>query len=96
MIRYEFEAKPWLYQGPNPWCFISLPVELAEEIRSYMKPEEAGWGRLKITAKIGATEWKTAIWFDTKLNTYLLPLKAEVRKKERIQIGEGTKTYIWV
>ena len=35
-----------------------------------------GWGRLKATAKIGNSEWATAIWFDTKINTYLLPLKA--------------------
>lgn len=95
-IKYEFEAKPWLYDGPAAWHFISLPVELAQEIRSLLKSEEKGWGRLKATAKIGETKWKTAIWFDTKSNTYLLPVKSEIRKSERIEIGKSTQITIWV
>lgn len=39
---------------------------------------------LKATARIGNTEWQSAIWFDTKADVYLLPLKAELRKKEKI------------
>jgi len=61
---------------------------MAEEIRSALKSEEEGWGRLKALAKIGATEWKTAIWFDSKMETYLLPLKSEIRKKEHIEAGK--------
>jgi hypothetical protein len=51
---------------------------------------------LKATANIGASEWKTAIWFDTKLNTYLLPLKAEIRKKEQIEIGRIIQVVVWI
>lgn len=87
-IKYNFNGKPWQYEGPNGWTFISLPVNIAKEIRDILKKEEEGWGRLKMTAKIGETEWKTAIWFDTKKNTYLLPLKAEIRKKERIELDK--------
>ena len=57
---------------------------------------EQGWGRLKATAKIGITEWATAIWFDTKHKTYLLPLKAEVRKKEKIITEQTITVYIWI
>lgn len=35
-------------------------------------------------ATIGKTQWKTSIFPDKRSRTYLLPLKAEVRKKERI------------
>ena len=45
-----------------------------------------------MTAKTGNTQWETAIWFDTKLDTYLLPLKAEIRKKEKIE-ESVLKTY---
>lgn len=31
---------------------------------------------------------KTAIWFDTKKNTYLLPIKADIRKNEGIDEGD--------
>ncbi len=38
---------------------------------------------MKVIAQIGKSEWRTAIWFDTKQGTYLLPIKAEIRKKNR-------------
>ena len=95
-VKYEFEAKPWRYNGPNGWYFISLPIDFSNEIRQNFKSEEEGWGRLKATAKIGITEWKTAIWFETKSNTYLLPLKAEVRKNEAIELGVGVAVIVWI
>ena len=95
-IKYKFTAKPWQYTGPGSWHFVSLPNELAKEIRNAFKSEEEGWGRLPATAKIGNSEWKTAIWFDTKVNTYLLPLKAEIRKKENLEIGKNMEAVIWI
>ena len=95
-IKYEFSAKPWQYKGPGGWYFVSLPEEMAKEIRENLKWQEEGWGRLKAKAKIGNTEWETAIWFDTKMATYMLPLKAEIRKKENIEIGKKTDIIIWL
>ena len=68
-IKYDFAAQPWKYSGPGGWHFISLPKKLAKEMRDVLKPEEEGWGRLKVIAKIGNSEWQTAVWFDTRLNT---------------------------
>ncbi len=95
-LAYNFTAKPWAYKGPNSWFFVSVPVDFSKEIRENLKSEEEGWGRLKATAKIGLTEWRTAIWFDTKMNTYLLPLKADIRKKEHIEVGQSIQVQIWV
>lgn len=95
-IKYEFSATPWQHASPGGWYFVSLPQELAQEIREMLKSEEEGWGRLKATAKTSNSEWKTAIWFDTKKNTYLLPLKAEIRKKENIKVGEDIKVTVWI
>ena len=95
-IRYEFITKPWQYAGPGGWHFVSLPKALSKEIRKALKSEEEGWGRLKATVRIGNSEWKTAIWFDTKMNTYLLPLKAEIRKKEMVEMGKDVKTMLWI
>ena len=85
-IKYEFSEKVWQHSSPGGWYFVSLPQEMSAEIRSVLKFEEEGWGRLKAIAQIGATEWKTAIWFDSKKETYLLPLKAEIRRKENIEV----------
>ncbi|HEU5165048.1 MAG TPA: DUF1905 domain-containing protein [Chitinophagaceae bacterium] len=96
-IKYKFTAKPWQYSGPGGgWHFVSLPVELAKKIRNALKSEEEAWGRLKATAKIGNSEWSTAIWFDTKRNTYLLPLKSEIRKKENLSGDKVVETVLWI
>ena len=95
-VKYEFTAKPWQYAGKGGWHFVSLPKGLSEEIRKTFKSEEEGWGRLKAIAKIGNSEWKTAIWFDNKSKSYLLPLKAEIRKKETMEIGKNTKITVWI
>lgn len=95
-IRYEFKAKVWKYKSAAGWHFVSMPKDMAEEIRQNLKWQEEGWGRLKATASIGDTEWKTAIWFDTKLKTYLLPLKEDIRRKETIKEGDSREIIIWV
>lgn len=95
-IKYEFSEQTWQHNGSSGRHFISLPKNIAKEIRQTLKKEEEGWGRLKAQAKTGSSEWKTFIWFDTKLDTYLLPLKAEVRKKEKISLGQNIHIAIWL
>ena len=98
-IRYEFTAKPYIYSSSADmigWTFVSLPNDLSLEIRNNFKWLEQGWGRMKVTVKIGSTEWQTSIWFDTKQDTYLLPLKAIVRKKEKIVHNKDVNIIILV
>jgi hypothetical protein len=94
--QYRFFSKVWQYAGPAGWYFISMPQKLSQEIRSSFKSEEEGWGRLSVTARIGNSEWKTAIWFDTKVNAYLLPLKAEIRKKENLIIDKAVNVVVFI
>ncbi|MFM7681725.1 MAG: DUF1905 domain-containing protein [Bacteroidota bacterium] len=86
-IIYQFSALVWQHSSPSGWYFVSLPTELATEIRELFKKQEEGWGRMKAIAKISEIEWATAIWFDSKLGTYLLPIKAEIRNREMIDVG---------
>ncbi len=96
-IKYQFDATIWQYSSPQGgWFFVSLPVEISKEIRDSLKWMEEGWGRLKTLAKINNTEWETAIWFDTKRQTYLLPLKAAVRKKENLKIENNIQITICI
>lgn len=95
-MRYAFSARPWQHAAPGGWYFVSLPRDLAGEIRQFLKAEEQGWGRLPATVKVGQSEWETAIWFDTKQQTYLLPLKAVIRKKEHIGTEQTMDFVIWL
>ena len=78
------------------WTIVSLPKEISIEVRENFKKLEEGWGRMKVTAKTGKSEWKTAIWFDTKQETYLLPLKAEIKKRENILLDKDIEIVIWI
>jgi hypothetical protein len=95
-IEYRFSGMIWQYPAQGGWHFISLPKIISSEIRSNLKWQEEGWGRLKAKAQIGSSAWETAIWFDTKLDTYLLPVKAEIRKSERLDVEKKIKVMIWV
>ena len=95
-IKFEFTSAVWQYSSPGGWYFISVPKKLSKEMRDYFKDEEEGWGRLKAIAKIGNTEWETAIWFDTKASAYLLPLKSEIRKKEKLIAGKKIEAILWI
>jgi hypothetical protein len=46
-----------------------------------------GWGMLPVQAQIGKTIWKTSLFPQAKDQTYLLPVKAAVRKAEQLEVG---------
>jgi len=85
---HSFKGQLWKYDGPAGWCFVTLPKSLSQKIRKNHHSSEEGWGRLKVLITIGNSSWKTAIWFDTKHEAYLLPIKQVIRQKEKIAIGE--------
>lgn len=95
-IKFEFNAKIWIYSGKGAWHFVALPLDMSKEIRDNLKDEEEGWGRLKAVAEIGYTKWDTAIWFDTKRKSYLLPIKAEIRKKEKLETDMEVQVRVWI
>jgi len=98
-MKCAFSAIPYQYassEGICGWTFVSVPKELSVQIRKDFKYLEEGWGRLKVTATLGDSEWETAIWFDTKQDTYLLPLKAKIKKQEKVVLGDEVQIAILV
>lgn len=93
-IEYKFEGKMWKEDVPGAWCFISLPKDISKEIRENLQWQEEGWGRMKASVKIDKVEWETAIWFDTKADTYLLPVKAKIRKEAHLKFNETITIFI--
>jgi hypothetical protein len=87
-ITYTFASELWLSPSKGGWWFASLPIGMSEEIRSTMQRLKGGWGRLHVSAQVGDTTWSTAIWYDTKRRTYLLPIKTYVRKQQGLEGGQ--------
>ncbi len=93
---YTFKAKVWIFQGPTPWHFVTLPKKLAAEIKAFHGGLAKSFGTIAVLAKIGGTEWKTSVFSDTKSGSYVLPLKAEVRKKEKIAAESSIKVTLQI
>ncbi len=82
--KYRIKAKVWIYPGDAAWYFVSIPKKESAHIKADFDAQKRGWGSLPVMVTLGKTSWKTSIFPDKKSGTYLLPLKAEVRKKEKI------------
>lgn len=82
---YSFKAKVWIYPGDTKWFFVYVPKEQASDIRERFGNISRGWGSLPVEVTISKTKWKTSIFRDKKSSSYLLPLKASVRKILDIQ-----------
>lgn len=95
-IPYSFEATVWKYNGQAAWYFVSLPLELSAEIREQSIDKEEGWGRLKCEAKLADTMWESSIWYATKEKTYLLPIKADVRKRTNTTEGDRVEVVLYI
>lgn len=87
-MTYSFQSTVWLYTGEAAWYFLTIPREYATEIKERYGKVRRGWGSIPVTVKIGKTSWKTSIFPYKESGSYILPLKAEVRKKEDIQQGD--------
>ena len=88
MNSYDFKAEVWIYAGPGGWHFVTLPKKLAAEITAFHAGEAKSFGSIAVSATAGKTKWKTSIFRDTKSGSYVLPLKADIRKKEKIAAGK--------
>lgn len=95
-IKYEFSTIMLKNNSPGGWHFISLPKIISNEIRANLKRQEAGWGRMVAHAQIDALNWDTAIWYDSKMGIYLLPIKAQIRIKGRLEIYKIIDIKIWI
>lgn len=85
---YKTTLKVWLYDGPAAWHFVTLTKKDSKEIIELFGDMKRGWGSLPVTVTVGETTWETSIFPDKKTESFLLPLKAAVRKKEGIKEGE--------
>ncbi len=81
--------KVWIYPGEFAnWHFVTLTKKVGQEIKETHGKNARGFGSLPVEVTIGQTTWKTSIFPDKRAGSYLLPLKAQVRKKEDIEAGE--------
>ncbi len=92
---YKFKAEIWRYNGKDPWYFVTLPTKYADEIKSLTTDlPNKGFGTVKVDATINNVSWSTSIFPDKKHNSYLMPVKKEIRSKLQVKSGDMVEVSI--
>jgi hypothetical protein len=85
-VELEFSAVMWVWRGPSPFHFVSVPDEESAQLQATSAIVTYGWGMIPVEARIGSTEWTTSLF--AKDGGYVVPLKDAVRKAERVDVGD--------
>ena len=86
-----FTAPLWLWPGEGgSWHFVTVPEEASAEIRLDSIGTCRGFGSVRVEARIGGVAWRTSV-FPQKKGPYLLPVKADVRRRAGVVAGDDVK-----
>jgi hypothetical protein len=91
-MNLEFSGVIWYWKGPAPWYFVTVPEEQCLDLQAASSFVTYGWGMIPVTAQIGGTEWTTSLF--PKDGQYVVPLKADVRKFEKLQEGDTVTVHL--
>ena len=84
-----FTSLLWIWRNgeAGSWYFVTVPEEQSGEIRAQAFGSPRGFGSVRVEATIGDVTWRTSV-FPQKSGGYLLPVKAEVRRKAGAAEGD--------
>jgi len=85
-MNLEFSGEMWFWRGPAPWHFITVPDEECGALEAASALVTYGWGMIPVTARVGETRWKTSLF--PKDGRYIVPVKAQVRGAEGLDVGD--------
>ena len=79
----------WIWRGEaaGRWYFVTVPEEQCAEIKAQALGNRRGFGSVRVEASLNGVIWRTSV-FPLNSGGYLLPVKAEVRRKADIGAGD--------
>ena len=80
---FSFTGTVQQFPGFGGWVYVAVPKKYTKEL----KQQRRAWGMYPITAHVGKTSWKTKLMMK-KGGDFFVALKAVVRNKEKIAIGD--------
>lgn len=83
---FEFTAPLWLYGGKATWHFLTLPFEVTDQIDEITHESKRGFGSVRVQVTIGTSTWATSVFPDNGRKSFILPVKAAVRKAEGLAV----------
>lgn len=88
----QFTGPMWIWRGntkdgtpaKGAWHFLRIDGDVADAIRAAAPGRSAAWGSVPVAATVGSTSWQTSVFPSKEVAGYLLPIKASVRKAEKL------------
>lgn len=101
---WTFTGPLWLWRGKakdgtptsTAWHFVTIDGAVADAIRAAATGRSAAWGSVYVDVTIGKTIWKTSVFPSKEVAGYLLPIKASVRKAEKLVEGDAVTLQLTV
>lgn len=93
-MRLEFSGEVWEWRGPAPHHFVTVPENESGMLAAASELVTYGWGMIPVEAELGRTAFTTSLW--PKDGGYIVPLKAAVRKAERVALGDTVSLVLHV
>lgn len=89
---HTFTAQLWLWDArrADTWTFVTVPEQVSaaiEDAADAMGPR-AGFGSVRVQARIGATVWRTSVFPDKASGCFVLPVKRAVRQANAVGPGD--------
>lgn len=88
-----FTSILWIWKGEaaGRWYFLTVPDDQSAEIKAQAFELPRGFGSVRVEAAIGDVTWRTSV-FPLNSGGYVLPVKAEIRKRAKINAGDEVAT----
>ena len=84
----KFTAQLWMWSGESAtWYFLTIPDDLSSEIRAESLLRRGGFGSVRVEVTVDDVTWRTSV-FPQKNGGYVLPVKADVRRRANIAAGD--------
>lgn len=87
MIIFSGPLKLWTGTDKR-WHFMSVPLDLAGEIKAHALGCPRGFGSVKVEVSIDDVTWRTSIFPSKSSGDYFLPVKMEVVRRAQIGLGD--------
>jgi hypothetical protein len=100
-----FETRLWRWQPEPPakaaWFFVTITGEAADAIRALgferrMLGGARGFGSVRLRVSVDCVRFETSAFPHKESGGYVLPVKAEVRKKAGVGEGDLVAVGVWV
>lgn len=93
-IAHDFVAELWEWEGKAAWHFVTVPLDVSDEIAARMEGFTRGFGSVRVRVRVGSSEWSTSVFPDSSRQAYILPMKKAVREAEGLLPGAPVRVHL--